>query len=113
MGRAKAMRSEMTPPEARLWNVLRAGRLDGWKFSRQVPVGSYIADFAARREKFIVEIDGRSHLQTPEHDARRDAWLAEQGYHILRLAAADVLTRLDDVARTITHALAAHAARNA
>ncbi|WP_033373416.1 DUF559 domain-containing protein [Sandarakinorhabdus sp. AAP62] len=113
MGRAKAMRSEMTPPEARLWTVLRAGRLDGWKFARQVPIGPYIADFAARREKFVVEVDGQSHLQTHCHDARRDAWLAEQGYHLLRIPALDVLERLDDVACTITHALATHAARNA
>jgi very-short-patch-repair endonuclease len=111
--RAKAMRHEMTPPEARLWNLLRAGRLDGWKFARQVPIGPYIADFVARREKFIVEVDGQSHAQTSQHDARRHEWLVAQGYHILRIAAVDVLERLDDVARTITQALTAHTARNA
>ena len=107
------MRREMTPPEARLWNVLRAGRLNGWKFSRQVPIGPYIADFAARREKFIVEVDGQSHQQTHIHDQRRDAWLSAQGHHILRIDAADVLARIDDVARTIDHALTTHIARNA
>ena len=112
-GRAKAMRHEMTPPEARLWNVLRAGRLNGWKFSRQVPIGPYIADFAARREKFIVEVDGQSHTLTYAHDARRDSWLAAEGYQTLRITAADVLSRIDDVARTIDHALTAHTARNA
>ena len=112
-GRAKAMRREMTPPEARLWNVLRAGRLNGWKFGRQVPIGPYVADFAARREKFIVEVDGLSHQQTHAHDAQRDAWLAAQGYQTLRINAADVQARIDDVARTITQALTMHTARNA
>ncbi len=111
--RAKTMRSEMTPPEARLWNILRAGRLNGWKFSRQVPIGPYIADFAARREKFIVEIDGRSHQQTVAHDQLREAWLIKQGYCLLHIPAVDVFERLGDVARTIDHALTAHTARNA
>jgi very-short-patch-repair endonuclease len=109
-GRAKAMRHQMTPPEARLWNVLRAGRLNGWKFSRQVPIGIYIADFAARREKFIVEVDGQSHQQTHTHDQRRDLWLTTQGYRVLRIAAADVLANLDGVARSIDHALGLHVA---
>jgi very-short-patch-repair endonuclease len=107
------MRREMTPPEARLWSILRAGRLNGWKFSRQVPIGPYIADFVARREKFIVEVDGQSHQQTYGHDTRRDAWLIGQGYQILRIAAADVLTQIDGVASTIVNALTTHTARNA
>lgn len=45
---AKAMRREPAEPEARLWYHLRAKRLNGVKFSRQVVIGRYIADFAAR-----------------------------------------------------------------
>jgi very-short-patch-repair endonuclease len=107
------MRREMSPPEARLWTLLRAGRLNGWKFARQVPIGPYIADFVARREGFIVEVDGRSHDQTVGQDQQRDRWLASEGYTLLRIAASDVLTRLDDVARTIDHALTVHTGRNA
>jgi very-short-patch-repair endonuclease len=35
--RARAMRAEDTRAEARLWNALRAHRLGGWKWRRQVP----------------------------------------------------------------------------
>ncbi|WP_344689648.1 endonuclease domain-containing protein [Sphingomonas endophytica] len=35
----------MTEPETRLWFALRGKRLNGVKFSRQVSLGPYIADF--------------------------------------------------------------------
>ena len=45
LGHAKKMRREMTAAEQRLWHFLRAGRLQGYKFRRQQPIGRYIADF--------------------------------------------------------------------
>lgn len=105
--RAKAMRSAMTPPEAVVWKMLRAKRLNGHKFTRQVPIGPYIVDFAARREKLIIELDGRSHDATVAHDARREAALVALGYRVLRFTNGDVATNADGVARTIDHALAA------
>ncbi len=45
----------MTRAEAMLWQVLRAGRLDGHKFKRQVPFGPYVADFSFARAPLIVE----------------------------------------------------------
>ncbi len=103
--RAKAMRSEMTPPEAVVWKMLRAKRLNGHKFSRQVPIGPYIVDFAARREKLIVELDGRSHDATESYDARRERVLTSIGYRVLRFTNGGVATNLDGIARTIDHAL--------
>ena len=105
--RAKAMRSAMTPPEAIVWKMLRAKRLNGHKFSRQVPIGPYIVDFAARRAKLIVELDGRSHDATLAYDARRDAALVAFGYRVLRFTNGDVTTNPDGIARTIDHALGA------
>ncbi len=95
----------MSVPEATVWKVLRGNRLNGWKFARQVPIGPYIADFAARREKLIVEIDGRSHDSTVAHDARREGYLISLGYRILHFSNADVATDLDAIARQIDHAL--------
>jgi very-short-patch-repair endonuclease len=40
------MRSAMTEAELKLWNELRAHRLMGLSFRRQMPIGRYIADFA-------------------------------------------------------------------
>jgi very-short-patch-repair endonuclease len=101
------MRSAMTPPEAVVWKMLRAKRLNGHKFARQAPIGPYIVDFAARRAKLIVELDGRSHDATVDYDARREAALIALGYRILHFTNSNVATDLDGVARAIDHALGA------
>lgn len=56
--RARQMRSEMTQPERELWIALRAKRFSGVKFTRQVVIGPYIADFVCRSRKLIIELDG-------------------------------------------------------
>ena len=99
--KAKAMRAAMTVPEAVVWKMLRPNRLNGWKFARQVPVGPYIVDFAARRERLAIEIDGRSHDLTVEHDVRRETYLKDAGYTVLRFTNAEVAANLDGIARSI------------
>ncbi|KAB7649096.1 DUF559 domain-containing protein [Polymorphobacter fuscus] len=99
----------MAPAEVVVWEMLRGGRLNGWKFARQVPIGPYIADFAARREKLIIEIDGRSHDHSIAHDARREAFLASRGYRVLHITNADVASDRDSVARHIDHHMRASA----
>jgi very-short-patch-repair endonuclease len=100
--RAKALRANMAPAEVVIWEMLRAGRLNGWKFARQVPICPYIADFAARREKLVIEIDGRSHDHMIAHDERREAFLVGLGYTVLHISNADIADR-DSVARHIDH----------
>lgn len=103
--RAKAMRSEPTGPEARLWYHLRAKRLGGIKFSRQVPIGPYTVDFAARSHKVVVELDGDSHAHQERYDARRTVWLEEQGYRVIRFSNSDMMTNESAVLRAIIDAL--------
>ena len=40
--RAKALRQNMSEAEQRLWQYLRARRLQGFKFRRQQPLGVYM-----------------------------------------------------------------------
>jgi very-short-patch-repair endonuclease len=54
------------------------------KFTRQLPIGPYIADFACRQAKLVVELDGSQHAEC-ERDVRRDAFLAEEGWTVLRV----------------------------
>ena len=61
LARAKAMRSNPTPAEARLWYHLHASLLNNVKFVHQVVIDPYIADFVARSAKLIVEVDGDTH----------------------------------------------------
>ena len=51
--RAKAMRGERTDAEQRLWRLLRAKRLEGFKFKRQVPIDHFIVDFVCLRRLIV------------------------------------------------------------
>lgn len=55
------MRSNQTPFEHILWEVLRANRFENLKFKRQVLIGNYIADFVCEDKKLIIELDGSQH----------------------------------------------------
>src|SRR5688572_17020851 len=95
--RARTLRGEMTRAETLLWRYLKAGHLDGLKFRRQSPIGSYIADFACHAAKLVIELDGESHdfEERVQRDAGRDAWLASQGYEVLRFSNDQALTSLE------------------
>jgi type I restriction enzyme R subunit len=60
--RAK-LRGQMTYAEEKLWQRLRAHRLDGLKFRRQHPLGPFIADFYCAEHRLVIEIDGDIHAQ--------------------------------------------------
>jgi very-short-patch-repair endonuclease len=93
------MRSAPTPSERALWALLRGKPLGVW-FRRQVPLGRFIADFAAAGARLVVEVDGGYHAERRAADARRDRALARLGYRVLRLEAALVLEHpLEAVAR--------------
>ncbi|BCA59176.1 endonuclease domain-containing protein [Sphingomonas sp. HMP6] len=105
LARAKYMRSNPTPAEARLWYNLRAKRFEAIKFSHQVVIYPYIADFVARSRKFVIEVDGDTHASDGAYDARRTAWLENQGYCVIRFSNADVMGNLGGVLEAISVAL--------
>src|SRR6185437_7190696 len=88
--RARAMRRTPTDAELRLWRLLRDRRLNGIKFLRQVPIGPYIVDFLCVGAKLIVEADGSQHAEC-NRDKVRDAYLASQGWRVLRFWNNEVL----------------------
>ncbi len=104
LGNAKLMRGDMTEAEARLWRILRAKRLEAFKFRRQQPIGPFIADFVCQAASLIIEADGSQHAES-EADERRTAWLESRGYRILRFWNTEILTRSHDIAATIYAAL--------
>ena len=107
--RAKAMRSEPTPAEARLWYHLRAKRFDDVKFIRQNPNRHAIVDFVARSRKLIIEVDGDTHGsdEAIAYDAQRTARLERQGYRVIRFSNAEVMGNEEAVLAAISDALAA------
>ncbi|MBN9669953.1 endonuclease domain-containing protein [Roseibium aggregatum] len=102
---ARKLRSEMTEAERRLWQVLRAHRLEGISFRRQMPIAGYIVDFAAPAHRLIVELDGSQHGETEglRRDEKRDGAQGRHGWTVLRFWNTDVLTGLDGVCRKILH----------
>jgi very-short-patch-repair endonuclease len=104
--RAKQMRREMTRAETLLWRHLKADRLAGIGFRRQVPMGSHIADFVSHSCKLIVEVDGESHdfEERIRHDAVRDRWFESRGYRVLRFTNDDVMKSLEGVVLSILEA---------
>lgn len=99
LARARALRRNETAAEVKLWEALRAKRLHGFKFVRQLPVGPYVADFACRSRRLIIEVDGATHGEAHEvaRDARRTAFLEGQGWRVMRVWNADVFENLTAV----------------
>lgn len=103
--RAKNLRRTMSDAEQRLWQHLRAGRLNGYKFRRQQPIGNYIADFMCIRPKLIVEADGGQHDTRQDDDAKHTAYLERLGFTVLRFWNHEILQQTDDVLANILNTL--------
>ena len=96
----------MSPPEALLWSRLRTVRGVGPTFRRQHPIGPFIADFCCATARLVVEVDGAHHAEdaTIAKDAARTSYLAERGYRVLRVPAAEIMRNVDDIAQGIVEA---------
>ncbi|MEF0939313.1 endonuclease domain-containing protein [Rhizobium sp. BR 362] len=96
---ARRMRKTVTDAELRLWNELRAHRLMGLGFRRQLPIAGYIVDFACPAEKLIVEVDGLQHASEHDqaYDRERTRRLEADGWTVLRFWNNDVLKDIDNV----------------
>lgn len=83
----------------------------GWHFRRQAPIGPFIADFADLGRRLVIEIDGGGHGE--ERDARRDAWLASQGFEVMRFWNADVAGNLEGIVQAVMNRVEARVASGA
>ncbi|NJR13113.1 MAG: DUF559 domain-containing protein [Phyllobacteriaceae bacterium] len=102
--RARSLRRSQTEAEERFWSVVRARRLNGYKFVRQCPIDCYFADFACRERHLIVELDGSQHADSL-YDAQRDNVLNRHGWNVLRFWNADVFIEADALIETVLAAL--------
>jgi very-short-patch-repair endonuclease len=70
---------------------------------RQQPIGPYIADFACREHKIVVEIDGGTHSEEREiqGDQSRTRYLEAKGYRVFRAQNVDVYESLDAVIESL------------
>ena len=82
--KARTLRQARTDAEDLLWHFLRNRQLGGYKFRRQQPIGPCIADFACLSRKLLIELDGGQHAERHVYDEKRDNFLQEKGYRVLR-----------------------------
>ena len=101
---SKRLRGQQTEAERRLWSILRANRLAGWKWKRQEQIGDYIVDFVCFRVRLIIEADGSQHAES-DADLKRDVYLAGQGFRVLRFWNNDILANPDGVSAAVLAAL--------
>ena len=107
VGFARELRQKHTDAEKALWMKLRNRQLEGVKFRRQQPIGSYIVDFASFERSLIIEIDGGQHNEdrTKGRDEERTIRLEERGYRIIRFWNNEVLTNPEGVLEKIRKTL--------
>ena len=86
---ARANRRVGNLSEALLWCELKNGKL-GVSFTKQKPIGNYIADFYCAEKNMVIEIDGWSHDNKYEYDKVRDEYMKTLGIHVLRISDIDV-----------------------
>ena len=101
---AQKLRREPTDAARRLWSRLRARQL-GVQFTREFQIGNAIADFACRRLKLVIEVDGGQHSDSST-DEGRTRMIESYGYRVIRFWNNEVLQNTDGVVLRITEALA-------
>lgn len=91
-GLSRLLRRNPTDAERILWDALvNDRRLAGQGFKRQVPIGPHIADLVSFPLRIVIEIApaGESDETAAARAARRP-WLADRGYRVIEIAAADI-----------------------
>jgi len=101
------MRRMPTHAESILWQQLRAGWMDGYRFRRQHAIGRFIVDLYCAERKLAIELDGAHHDEAEQHvrDEARTAALDRAGIRVLRFRNEDVLKNLGEVVKRIAEAL--------
>ena len=77
----------------------------GSHFRRQAAIGPFIVDFASRKAKLVIELDGGQHDWQQAADASRTQRIEAAGYRVLRFWNNDVLGNLEGVLNEIQSAL--------
>jgi very-short-patch-repair endonuclease len=78
----------------------------GCKFRRQVPFRNYILDFTEHGAALVIELDGSHHgfRENQVRDEKRDAFLASEGYRVLRFWNQELIENFEGVVDTILNA---------
>lgn len=103
--RSQALRRDPSPAELKLWfEFLRDLPCE---FTRQEPLGRYIADFYCASRQLVIEVDEDNHTDFGQrYDEARTAWLELEGICVVRVTNLEVMQEFDGVCQRILNALA-------
>ena len=99
--RAKELRRNMTDAEKKLWQALRANRLNGWHFRRQQIIGGFFADFYCHTAALVIETDGAVHKSQEQYDKERSELIREYGIEVIRFTNDEIENNLPEVLQKI------------
>ena len=108
---SRRLRRDPSPAERKLWFEFLRDLPE--KFTRQKPLGYYVADFHCASRLLVIEVDGDSHF-TPaseKYDSARTANLVLEGLRVIRFTNEDVLQRFEAVCLEILAVLRGPAVR--
>lgn len=102
---AQKLRRDPTPAERKLW--FEYLRDSPQKFTRQKPLGEYIADFYCASRMLVIELDGDTHFtaSAENHDRRRTTSLQAQRIRVMRFTNLEVMQQFEAVCERIEDAL--------
>ena len=111
---ARKLRKTMTFSEVKLWNELKNGKLMGYDFDRQRPIGNYIVDFYCKDLLLALEIDGITHLDEKViyKDKLRQAELESMGVSFIRFDAMLCVNKVEAAVREIARWILEYEAKN-
>ena len=103
--RSQALRRDPSPADRKLWYDFLSGL--SVKFTRQKPLGHYIADFYCASARLVIEVDGDSHFSQEgvRYDALRTLHLESEGIRVLRFTNSEVMAEFEGVCQKIGAAL--------
>ena len=104
----RLLRSNGTPAEGRLWNLLKGKKIANLQFRRQYSIDRYILDFYCPALKLAIDLDGDYHFNgvVCERDYVRDKYLLENfGIHTIRFENKIVFEQPQSIINAIMHAV--------
>src|SRR5690606_19025847 len=104
---ARELRSNQTPAEEILWQLVRNKKFLNLKFRRQHQIGPYIVDFYCHSKRLIIELDGAVHdsEERKKIDRKRDKYLSSLGNTVLRFKNNEILDSPQQVLTQISKIL--------
>jgi very-short-patch-repair endonuclease len=90
-----------SPIERRLYDAMV---FHGYAVQTQVQCGKYQIDLALMSPRIAIECDGKAYHSSPQqkaHDRRKDAYLRDQGWRVVRISGREITRNLGKVIKRI------------